>query len=168
LADVIFLSNNKPIRSAESRKVIQNQVKSGKGLLLVHPALWYNWADWPEYNRDLVGGGSKSHDRYGEFEVTVLGDAKSPITAGLPASFKITDELYHHFRDEQGVAPMVLATGKSPHDGRVFPIVWVSQVREGRVACITLGHDGQAHSHPVYKQLLKQAVLWAAGREPVK
>jgi type 1 glutamine amidotransferase len=167
-ADVIYLSNNKPIGSAASRKAIFDHVQAGKGLLLIHPALWYNWADWPEYNRQLVGGGSKSHDKYGEFEVTVLGNVKSPVSAGLPASFKITDELYHHIRDDQGVPPLVLATGKSPVDGREFPVLWLSQNRDGRIVCLTLGHDGQAHSHPAFKQLLKQAANWAAGREPLK
>ena len=163
-ADVIYLSNNKPIGNPESRKAIFNHVQAGKGLLLIHPALWYNWSDWPEYNRQLVGGGARSHDRYGEFEVTLMADAKSPLTAGLPTTFKISDELYHYVRDEQGVPPLVLATGKSPHDGRVFPVVWLSQLQKGRAACITLGHDGQSHSLPAYQQLLKQAALWAAGR----
>lgn len=167
-ADVIYLSNNKPIGSPASRQAVFQHAQSGKGLLLIHPALWYNWADWPEYNRQLVGGGSKSHDKYGEFEVTVLSDPKSPVTAGLPATFKITDELYHDVRDPQGVPVLVLATGKSPADGRVFPVVWLSQHREGRVACVTLGHDGQSHSHPAFKQLLKQAANWAGGREPLK
>jgi uncharacterized protein len=166
--DVLYLSNNKPIANAASREAVFKHAQSGKGLLLIHPALWYNWSDWPQYNRDLVGGGAKSHDRYGEFEVTVLDDAKSPLTAGLPATFKISDELYHYVRDAAGVPPLVLATGKSPNDGRVFPVVWLSQHREGRIACVTLGHDGQAHSHPAYKKLLKQAALWAGGREPAK
>lgn len=168
-ADVLYLSNNKPIGSAASREAVMKHAQSGKGLLLIHPALWYNWADtWPEYNRTLVGGGAKSHDKFGEFEVTVLGDVKSPVTAGLPATFKITDELYHYVRDNDGVPPLVLATGKSPHDGRVFPVVWLSQHRDGRIANVTLGHDGQAHSHPAYQRLLKQAAQWAAGREPLK
>jgi uncharacterized protein len=100
--------------------------------------------------------------------VTVLDDVKSPLTAGLPATFKISDELYHYDRNAAGVPPLVLATGKSPKDGRVFPVVWLSQHREGRIACVTLGHDGQAHSHPAYQKLLKQAALWAGGREPAK
>ncbi|MBL9174097.1 MAG: ThuA domain-containing protein, partial [Verrucomicrobiales bacterium] len=167
--DVLYLSNNKPIQSPASREAVFRQVQSGKGLLLIHPALWYNWADqWPQYNRDLVGGGARSHDRFGEFEVTVLTDVKSPVSAGLPETFKVSDELYHYVRDEGGVPPLVLATGKSPKDGRVFPVVWLSQVRDGRVACITLGHDGQAHSHPAYRQLLQQAAQWASGREPLK
>ena len=167
-ADVIYLSNNKPIGNAASREAVFRHVQSGKGLLLIHPALWYNWGDWPQYNRDLVGGGARSHDRFGEFEVTVLTDVKSPVSAGLPPTFKVSDELYHYVRAEGGVPPLVLATGKSPNDGRVFPVVWLSQVRDGRVACVTLGHDGQAHSHPAYRQLLQQAAQWAAGREPLK
>lgn len=162
--DVIYLANNKPIGRPESRQAVFDHVKAGKGLLLVHPALWYNWADWPEYNRQLVGGGSRSHDRYGEFEVTVLSDVQSPVSAGLPVSFKITDELYHDVRDDQGIARKVLATGKSPADGRVFPVAWVSQMGKGRLACITLGHDGQAHSHPAYQRLLQQATTWVADR----
>ena len=55
------------------RKAIFDFADAGRGLLLVHPALWYNWPDWPEYNRVLVGGGARSHDKYGEFEVTVDG-----------------------------------------------------------------------------------------------
>jgi len=166
--DVIYLANNKPIGRPESRQAIFDHVKAGKGLLLVHPALWYNWADWPEYNRQLVGGGSRSHDRYGEFEVTVLSDVQSPVSAGLPASFRITDELYHDVRDDQGIARKVLATGKSPADGRVFPVAWVSQMGKGRLACITLGHDGQAHSHPAYQRLLQQATTWVADCEQAK
>ena len=164
--DVLYLSNNQPILGAASREAVFRQAASGRGLLLVHAALWYSWSDWPEYNRDLVGGGSRSHDRFGEFEVTVHTDPQSPLTAGLPGSFRIHDELYHHVRNPEGVPPLVLATGRSPHDGREFPVVWLSQHREGRIACITLGHDGQAHSHPAYRQLLKQAALWAGGREP--
>ena len=73
---------------------------SGHCLLLVHPGLWYNWKDWPEYNRVLVGGGAHGHDRYGEFEVVVK-EPNNPIMAGVPATFKLSDELYHSEIDPQ-------------------------------------------------------------------
>ena len=95
--DVLYLSANQPLAS-ESRKALVEMASAGKGLLLVHPALWYNWNNFPEYNRDLVGGGSRSHDRFGEFEVEVL-DPDHPITVGLPKKFKITDELYYFVPD---------------------------------------------------------------------
>src|ERR1051326_2512549 len=61
---VLYLSLNQPVTDPALRKAIFDFADYEKGLLLVHPALWYNWSDWPEYNRVLVGGGARSHDKY--------------------------------------------------------------------------------------------------------
>ena len=133
-ADAIYLSNNKPIGNAASRGCVSAcAVRQGSpadpsrvvvqlGRLAVH-------------NRDLVGGGARSHDRYGEFEVTVLTDVKSPVSAGLPASFKVSDELYHYVRDDSGVPPLSWPRGSLRMMGESFPAAWLSQVRDGRVVC---------------------------------
>jgi type 1 glutamine amidotransferase len=161
--DVLYLSNNQAIPDAATRQAIFDFADSGKGLLLVHPALWYNWNDWPEYNRVLVGGGSKSHDKYGEFEVRV--DApRHPIMAGVPDSFNITDELYHHQPDKDGTPAQVLATGRNLADGKTYPVVWIAKHPKARIVCITLGHDGKAHEHPAFKTLLQNSLKWAAGK----
>src|SRR5690606_14469744 len=47
-SDVLFLTNNQPISDPETRMAIFSFVEGGKGLVLAHAALWYNWADWPE------------------------------------------------------------------------------------------------------------------------
>jgi len=161
--DVLYLSNNQPMTNLALRKAIFDFADAGKGLLLVHPALWYNWADWPEYNRALVGGGARSHDKYGEFEVTV--DAPDhALMAGVPKTFKISDELYHFQRDEQGAAIQVLATGKNLATGKTYPVVWVTKHPKARIVCITLGHDGAAHESDAYKTILQNASKWAAGK----
>ena len=160
-ADVLYLSNNQPMQDADLRKAIFGHAEAGKGLLLVHPALWYNWKDWPEYNRVLVGGGAKSHDKYGEFEVTVQ-ETGHPIMAGVPATFKIYDELYHFVKDEQGPPIHVLATGTSPITGKTFPVAWITQHPKARIVCLTLGHDGKAHEHPAYKTILQNSLTWVA------
>lgn len=161
--DVLYLSNNKALPDPELRKAIFAHAESGKGLLLVHPALWYNWKDWPEYNRVLIGGGSKSHDKYGEFEVTVT-DTSHPIMAGVPTTFKITDELYHHQKEDQGSSIQVLATGTSPTTGKTFPVAWITQHPKARIVCLTLGHDGKAHEHPAFKTILQNSLTWVARR----
>jgi type 1 glutamine amidotransferase len=161
--DVLVLSTNQPLPS-EARKAIADFAGAGKGLLLIHPALWYNWANFPEYNRDLVGGGARSHDKYGEFEVEIL-VPDHPITAGLPKKFKISDELYHAVPDPQGAKITVLAQATSPVTGKTFPQIWVTQHPNARIACITLGHDGKAHELPEFKTLLKNAFRWVA-RKP--
>jgi type 1 glutamine amidotransferase len=155
------LSNNQPLTNAGLREGIFQFVSGEKGLLLAHPALWYNWKDWPEYNRQLVGGGSRSHDKFGEFEVTVTEPAH-PIVAGVPATFKITDELYRFERDPEGAPIQVLAVGKEPSSGKTYPILWIVQHPKGRIVCNTLGHDGQAHQHPAYKTILQNSLLWVA------
>ncbi|TAJ10709.1 MAG: c-type cytochrome, partial [Planctomycetota bacterium] len=78
---VLVLCNNQPIADVALRARIFAHVDGGGGLLLLHPACWYNWADWPEYNRDLAGGGARSHENYGEFEV-VRSAAEHPLLEG--------------------------------------------------------------------------------------
>jgi hypothetical protein len=33
---------------------------ASKGLVILHPGLWYNWGDWAEYNKTIAGGGSRN------------------------------------------------------------------------------------------------------------
>jgi uncharacterized protein len=101
--DVLYLSNNAPFRDPETRRRILEFADRGKGLLLVHAGLWYNWRNWPEYNRVLAGGGSRGHDRYGEFEVTVV-DPHHPVMEGVPRQFQIRDELYWFEPNAEGSA----------------------------------------------------------------
>lgn len=93
-----------------------------------------------------------------------LSDVKHPVTAGVAASFKITDELYNSIVDPKGTAIQVLATATSPVNGKVFPSVWIVQHPKARIVCIALGHDGKAHDHEAYQKLLQNAVKWAAGK----
>jgi type 1 glutamine amidotransferase len=132
--------------------------------VLLHPGLWYNWPDWPEFNRQLAGGGSRGHDRLGEFEVTVTDtEPNHPILRGVPKKFTIIDELYWFEPDTQGTPITVLATAHSRQKNKAYPQVFVIRHENARIAAITLGHDGRAHSHDAYKALLRNAVLWVGG-----
>jgi uncharacterized protein len=159
--DVLYLSNNQPIKDAAARRGILDFADAGKGLLLVHPALWYNWNDWPEYNRVLAGGGSRGHDKYGEFEVKVT-DPNHPLMVGVPARFTISDELYWFEPDAQGTPIQVLATAHSPQKNKTYPMVFIVKHPRARIVGLTLGHDGKAHGHPAYQQLLRNSLQWVA------
>ncbi|OJV16871.1 MAG: hypothetical protein BGO21_28895 [Dyadobacter sp. 50-39] len=160
--DVLYLANNQPIADDATRKAIFAFADAGKGLVLAHPALWYNWADWPEYNQKLVGGGSKGHDKYGPFEVTITG--KHPVTKGVPASFKLDDELYYFKSDAAGTPIEVLATAKAENSDKVFPSIFIVKYPKGRIVGIALGHDAKSHTIEPYQTILRNAVQWAAGR----
>jgi len=160
-ADVLLISANKAFPDGAVRKEIFAHAEAGKGIVLLHPGLWYNWLDWAEFNRELAGGGSRGHDSLGEFEVVVKG-ADHPLLKGVPATFKIVDELYW-FEPATGGTPItVLATADSAAKKKAFPQVFTVNHPKTRIAAITLGHDGRAHSLEAYKTLLLNAVNWVA------
>lgn len=161
--DVLYLCNNQPMTDLSLRKGIFEFANSGHGLMLVHPAVWYNWTDWPEYNRTLVGGGARGHDKYGQFEVTVK-ESDHPIMAGVASTFKITDEFYHFEIDPDGTPIEVLAEGKNIATGKTYPAIWIVKHSKARIVCITLGHDAQAHELAAYKTILQNSLKWAAGK----
>jgi uncharacterized protein len=163
--DVLYLTNNQPLPGAELRDGISRFVESGKGFIIGHAAGWYSWNDWPEYNRDLVGGGSRSHLPYGDFEVTVT-DPDHAIMRGVPATFSIRDELYRFEKDPAGSPIQVLATGKDDTTGAVYPVVWTVRNGGGRIVVHTLGHDGEAHNHPAYQTIVQNSLRWVSGQVP--
>ncbi len=160
-ADVLVISANKAFPDPEVRKAVFAHAEAGKGLVLLHPGLWYNWADWPEYNRTLAGGGARGHDRYGEFRVAVI-EPGHPLVRDVPPEFTLADELYYFDADPAGAKIHVLATAHSKSKDRTYPQVFTVAHDTARIAGITLGHDGVAHSHPAYQRLLRNAVAWVA------
>lgn len=156
---LLALANNQPLPSEDTRASIAAHLERGGGLLLLHASTWYNWPDWPSYNRDWVGGGSRSHEAFGEIEVRVVAP-DHPITQGLAESFRIEDELYRFERDPEGASIQILAIGRSLASGAEYPVLWTVLHPSGRIACTTLGHDARAHENPHYQRLLTQAARW--------
>ena len=163
-ADVAVLSVNKAGWDTPAvRKAVFDFANAGKGIVLLHPGVWLNYPRWPEYNAQIVGGMSRSHDRLGEFEVKVL-NTTHPITRGVPESFRITDELYYFTPAPAGTPIEVLAqTSTAKGTNKQHPSVWVVKHPKARIAGIALGHDARAHDLPAFKTLLVNAVKWAAG-----
>jgi type 1 glutamine amidotransferase len=58
----------------------------------------------------------------------------------------------------------VIAEATSLKSGKTFPQVFVVKHPKARIVGLTLGHDARAHDLPEYQALLKNAVLWAAGK----
>jgi putative membrane-bound dehydrogenase-like protein len=160
--DVLVWSANQPI-SAATRAALMEYANSGRGLIAFHPGCWYAWNNFPDWNKVVIGGGSRGHDKFGEFEVKATG-VEHPIMAGVPASFRITDELYYYKPDENGTPIEVLATATSTQKPGTYPQVFVVKNPKSRICGITLGHDAKAHDLPAFQTLLRNAVKWAAGK----
>ena len=139
-------------------------------MVLLHPAVWYNYDRWPEYNAKLVGGGTSSHDPIAPFFVTVV-QKDHPVMAGVPDHFDVVDELYHvnppstsaQTRPTDTVDIDVLAqTSPSKKYNAPHPSVWIPHTAHGRVVCIAPGHDGRVHKLPAFQTILTNAVKWTA------
>jgi type 1 glutamine amidotransferase len=161
--EALTLCNNQALAGAELRKALFDFVDAGGGLCLLHAATWYNWPDWPEYNRNLVGGGARSHEPYAELRVTVI-DPDHPLMRGVAAAFTVADELYRFEADPVGAPLHVLATATSATTGATYPVAWTVERGGGRVFATTLGHDGAAHAHRDFQTLLRNAAHWLAAR----
>lgn len=159
--EVLVLANNQPLEGAELRQGIVDFVDGGGGLLILHAAAWHNWTDWPEFNRELVGGGSRSHGPYAAFDV-LRAEGSHPLLEGLPDRFELRDELYRFEPDSSGTPITVLATGVSVDGSERYPVAFTVDRPGGRIACVTLGHDGEAHRHPAFQRLVRNAVAWLA------
>lgn len=156
--DILMLTNNQPL-DATAKGAIFSQVNAGKlNMLIYHPSTWYNWEDWPEYNKQLVGGGSRSHEKLQEFEVTVV-KPDHPIMQGVPKTFRIVDELYRWEKDPAAEIE-VLAMSKGLESGEEYPTVWIVKHPKAKIVGNTLGHDERAHGLEVYQTILKNSLDW--------
>ena len=156
--DVLLICNNKPFDS-ETRKKIFSRVNEGMGMMIYHPSTWYNWKDWPEYNKELVGGGSTSHEKLQEFDVIVT-KPNHPVLKNVPRKFRIFDELYRWKKDPEAVDIEVLAIGKGIESGEEFPVLWIVKHPKSKIVGNTLGHDERAHNLSAYKKILSNTLEW--------
>lgn len=159
--DVLYLSNNQPIKDPQVRQAIMAFVNAGKGLILAHPALWYNWRDWPEYNLQLAGGGSRGHDNYGSFEVTVT-NPQHPVMKGVEPKFSLKDERYYYNPDPAGPGIEVLAQSSVTGSDKIYPSVFVVKHAQARIVGLALGHDAESHNTANYQTLLRNTIKWVA------
>ncbi|MCW1924190.1 ThuA domain-containing protein [Luteolibacter arcticus] len=163
--DVFLFSSNDPayVKSPEFQRAFGSYVAGGGGLVLLHPATWYNFADWSAFNTTFVGGGAKAHDPLGEFGLTVI-KPDHPVVAGLQREFKLRDELYQVTLDPGVKTQVLIETSVSGQTGKKHPSVWIVEHPKSRIACIAPGHDGAAHSEANFRKLLANAVKWAGGK----
>ena len=169
-ADVAVISVNRKFFDIPAyRQALLAFAVAGKGIVMLHPCTWYVYADWPEMNAKIVGGGARGHDRLGKFQVNVR-QRTHPVMKNVPASFAVEDELYHVNAEPDkipaGTASIEVLAETSPsiRFKQPHPAVWIARHDRARIVGFTLGHDERVHSLDAFKTLLINAVTWASGK----
>jgi type 1 glutamine amidotransferase len=172
-------------------------VEAGHGFVFLHHAI-AGWPAWPEYG-ELLGGRFlylpaqvrdrqclDSGYRHGvTHRVRVLQD--HPVTAGVPAEFEITDELYLYEVFDESVTPLlasdyefvadnfysaahVVLRGRMndnsdwPHPPGSNLIGWTREVGRSRIVYLQCGDDPVAYASPHFQQLISNAIDWVCDR----
>lgn len=167
-ADVAIISVNRKFFDTTSyRKALFDFAAAGKGIIMLHPGTWYGYAGWPELNAQIVGGGSRGHDKIHPFEVKAV-KADHPVMKDVPASFTVEDELY--YMNAEGTPPgtaeieVLAETSNSDKYQKPHPSVWITKHPKARIVGIALGHDQRVHDMQAFQTLLINAAGWAAGK----
>ena len=72
-ADVAVISVDRQFFDTPAyRQALFDFAAAGKGLVMLHPGTWYGYAQWPELNATIVGGGARGRESHRQ----VLGDTR--------------------------------------------------------------------------------------------
>ncbi|MBU6266503.1 MAG: ThuA domain-containing protein [Sphingomonadales bacterium] len=171
-------------------------LEQGKGVVALHHALagWPTWTEYHEwlggqflYHPGTVRGAAWPDSGYRHdvtHQVSVM--AGHPVTAGLPESFELTDELYLCPTFPDGATPLLRSSASFTRDafwsadlavsGRMFcndgwehpegsaVIGWAKQVLASRLVYLQPGDGPATYDSPHYRQLVENAIRWVAGK----
>lgn len=164
--DVLVLYDlSEEITEAEKTN-LRNFVEGGKGIVVLHHAI-ADYQSWEWWYREVVGGkyllkpeGNMPASTYiHDEELFVQPVVSHPITSRVGA-LHLWDETYKGMWISPTVT-VLLRTDNATSDG---PVAWVSPYPKSRVVYIQLGHGEKAHLHAGYRNLVRDAIRWSAGR----
>ncbi len=172
-------------------------IAKGHGFVFLHHAI----AGWPAYEHYARTIGGRFSYMPGEFngqavqdsgyrhgvshKVRRLGD--HPVTANVPETFEITDELYLYEVLEEDVEPLLVSdyeftaenfysASKAVAEQKMFNnegwshepgsalIGWARTLGPTRIVYLQCGDDSVAYANPQFQQLLANAVAWVSER----
>jgi type 1 glutamine amidotransferase len=137
----------------EQESAVEDFVLAGGSFLALHNSGWDYPFDGP-YRR-VLGGYYLTHPAIARFQVRVVKQAH-PVTQGVE-DYEIEDEQHWLWWDYDRVTLLLTNHGA---DGRQSAAGWAYQHGQGRVVFLANGHTPQAHAHPQFMLLKKNAIHW--------
>jgi type 1 glutamine amidotransferase len=149
-----------PSFSGNPKRAFEHLGETTQGIVILHHAI-FAYPAWPVWD-EIVGMqnrvvGKYSHDERIPVDVAMPGH---PILQGI-APWIITDETYA--LHDPGPDSQVLLT--TAHPECMHSLAWTRAYRNARVFCYQSGHDHQAYEDPSFQAVLRNGILWAAGKE---
>ena len=164
--DVLVLNDQMDWPEA-TRALAKQAVEAGRGFVLLHHALGDN-QDWPWWYQEVTGGLLVLSDRNGMRKSIISNTAKldlrpvgtHPILRNIGA-FSVTNEQTYKVVWQAAKITPLFQTSNADSD---VTVAWVGPHPTAKVVCIEFGTSREAHRHPMFRMLVRNAILWAAGR----
>ena len=164
--DVLVLYDLSKDLSEKGRANLKAFVEAGRGVVVLHHAL-ADYPGWEWWWKEVVGGryvlaaepGMPASDYKHDEWMPIEPAGAHPITAAV-GPLRLYDETYKGVWIAPNVKPLLRTTNPTSN-----PIIgWVSAYPSARVVCLQPGHGAPSHRHPAYRQLVHNAIAWAAKR----
>lgn len=173
-ADVLLVSVRRRTPPKEQLAAIRKHIEAGKPVVGIRTASHAfslrnqkapeGHADWPEFDHEVIGGNyTNHHGKSIATTVTVASPAVAshPILRGVTLPFTSESSLYKNTPLRSGATPLL--TGTIPNQP-AEPIAWtLTRAKGGRTFYTSLGGP-KDFENPSFTTLLRNGILWAAGR----
>jgi len=182
--DLIVVDYCGPRWGEDTEKAVEEFVKSGKGMVVVHQASFpfsglktrtrnkskagIIEPPWNEYAKMVGCRWSEDppitgHGDMHTFKVEFI-NRNHPIARGMEESFITTDQLYHNMR-MQPEAEILASAYDAPEiggTGKDEPMLWTVKYGKGRVFTTALGHNATVMQEPGFITTFLRGCEWAA------
>jgi len=167
--DVVLLHDMAETIGEKEKASLREFVEAGKGIVSTHHAI-VDYTSWPWWYEEVVGGkffvnalGSHPKSSY-QHDVEMVakpvkGMANHPVIRGV-GPLPVVDEAYKGMWLSPAIKPLM----EVDHPLNDKPVVYLGPHPTARVIYIQLGHDESTMRHPGYRKLVRNAILWAAGK----
>jgi type 1 glutamine amidotransferase len=159
--------------SYSQQDALQRFIEGGKGWVGIHAAgltgkmfikperKYWQWFE------DFLGGVEYSPHPAFQRGVLQIEDSRHPVTRNLPARFEIPDEWYEFDKSPRGHVRILATADESTYKQKKtmgdHPLIWTNEQYK-RTVYIGVGHSPELCNDPNFAILIRDAILWAAGK----
>jgi type 1 glutamine amidotransferase len=166
---VVLNTTGQPFPTPQAKQAFLDFVRGGKGVVGVHSATDTHY-DWPEFG-EMLGGWFDGHP-WNQVVGFKIDDPKHPACRMIPDDWKVPDEIYQFRNWDRAKCHMLLTIDNATVDvnkqgvkraDKDFAVAWTKEYGKGKVFYTSLGHTRQVWDSPIFRQHLRQGILWTMG-----
>lgn len=167
--DVVLLHDMAETIGETEKASLRAFVEAGKGVVSIHHAI-VDYTSWPWWYQEVTGGkyfvtptGAHAKSSYKEGVEMLVRPVKEmaahPVIRGL-GPLPVVDETYLGMWHSPGITTLM----ELDHPLNDKPVVYTGPHPKARSIYIQLGHEAETMRQPGYRKLVRNAILWAAGK----